>query len=72
MTAIVLIPNMTCGGCAKGVAATLRAAAPGVAPRFDLERRSVALDGAADLAPIIAALRADGWEARAEADAGHA
>ncbi len=66
MTSTVLIPNMTCGGCAKGVAATLRGAAPGVEPRFDLARRAVALDGVADLAAIITVLRADGWEARAD------
>ncbi len=56
------IPNMECGGCAKGVAATLAAAAPGAAPQFDLERREVRLE-AADAAAIIAALRADGWQA---------
>lgn len=57
----ISIPNMTCGGCAKGVAATLRQAAPGQEPRFDLERREVALEG--EPAQLLAALRADGWEA---------
>lgn len=57
----ISIANMTCGGCAKGVAATLREAAPGREPRFDLERREVALEG--DAALLLAALRADGWEA---------
>jgi copper chaperone len=57
----ISIPNMTCGGCAKGVAATLRGAAPGQEPRIDLDRREVLLVGDADA--IVALLRADGWEA---------
>lgn len=57
----IRIANMTCGGCAKGVAATLAAVAPELRPHFDLERREVAVEG--DAAALIAALRADGWEA---------
>lgn len=57
----ISIANMACGGCAKGVAATLREAAPGREPRFDLERREVAIEG--DATALLAALRADGWEA---------
>lgn len=57
----IAIPNMTCAGCAKGVMATLREAAPGQQPRIDLERREVVLEG--DAAVLVAALRADGWEA---------
>jgi copper chaperone len=60
------IPNMTCGGCAKGVLATLRAAAPDTDATIDLERREVHV-AAADAAPLVAALRADGWEATATA-----
>lgn len=59
----IAIPNMTCGGCAKGVLATLREAAPGAAAEVDLERREVRV-AAPDPAPILEALRADGWEAR--------
>ncbi|MES2710101.1 MAG: heavy-metal-associated domain-containing protein [Pseudomonadota bacterium] len=58
----IAIPNMTCGGCAKGVVATLGAAAPGADVTIDLERREVTV-AAPDTAPLIAALRADGWEA---------
>lgn len=58
----IAIANMTCGGCAKGVAATLREAAPGQEPRFDLERREVSVQGEA--ATLLAALRADGWDAK--------
>ncbi|WP_426960357.1 ATP-binding protein [Muricoccus radiodurans] len=57
----IRIPNMTCGGCAKGVAATLRDAVPGAEPAVDLERREVTVAG--DPAALVAALRADGWEA---------
>lgn len=56
MTSTLSIPNMTCGGCAKGVAATLRPL--GIVPVVDLERRRITVTG--DLAPAMAALRADG------------
>jgi copper chaperone len=59
----IVISNMTCGGCAKGVLATLRKAAPGAEARVDLDRREVEV-GAADASAIVAALRADGWEAQ--------
>ena len=62
----IRIPNMECGGCAKGVAATLAQAAPGALPQFDLERREVRLE-APDLPAVLAALRADGWQAEAAA-----
>lgn len=58
----ISIPNMTCGGCAKGVLATLRDAAPAAEAKVDLERREVQVR-AADTTALIAALRADGWEA---------
>ena len=60
--ATIAIPNMTCGGCAKGVLATLATAAPGAGVTVDLERREVTV-AAPDAALLIAALRADGWEA---------
>lgn len=59
----IRIANMTCGGCAKGVTATLRDAVPGADPAVDLKRREVAVAG--DPAALVAALRADGWEAEA-------
>lgn len=58
----ISIPNMTCGGCAKGVLATLREAAPEAAATVDLGRREVQV-ATGDAAPLIAALRADGWKA---------
>lgn len=59
----IRIANMTCGGCAKGVAATLRDAVPGAGPVVGLDRREVTASG--DAAALVAALRADGWEAEA-------
>lgn len=58
----ISIPNMTCGGCAKGVLATLREAAPDTAATVDLEKREVHVAGG-EVAGLIMALRADGWEA---------
>ena len=59
----IKITNMTCGGCAKGVTATLRDALPRAEPVVDLDRREVTMAGDATIA--LAALRADGWEAAA-------
>jgi copper chaperone len=54
---------MTCGGCAKGVTATLREAAVAAPLRFDLERREVEVEAAAGEAPRLAqALTAAGWK----------
>jgi copper chaperone len=60
----ISIPNMTCGGCARGVLATLAGAAPGVEAKVDLGRREAQV-AVADAAPLVAALRADGWDAAA-------
>ncbi len=57
------IANMACGGCAKGVIATLRDAAPGTEVTVDLAQREVSLRGGAT-PEIIAALCADGWKAK--------
>ncbi|MGG5810123.1 heavy-metal-associated domain-containing protein [Falsiroseomonas sp. CW058] len=60
------IPNMTCGGCAKGVTATLREAAPAAKVEIALDRREVSVDAAAsEAAAIERALRDAGWEAAA-------
>ncbi|MBX6374693.1 MAG: heavy-metal-associated domain-containing protein [Acetobacteraceae bacterium] len=60
----ISIPNMTCGGCAKGVLATLQEAAPGASAKVDLDCREVQVV-TADVAALVAALRADGWDAAA-------
>lgn len=68
MTSTLLIPNMTCGSCAKGVAATLQPL--GIEPQFDMARRAVTVTGDADPSAIVAALRTDGWDAQLEGPAG--
>ena len=60
----ISIRNMTCGGCAKGVLATLREAMPAAEATVDLSRREVKV-AAGKAGPLVAALRADGWEAEA-------
>jgi copper chaperone len=57
------IANMTCGGCAKGVTATLRDVDPGAEPRFDLDRQEVTLEKTtADVALLQKALTEAGWK----------
>lgn len=60
----ISIPNMTCGGCAKGVLATLRQAAPGLEATVDLDLREIHVT-VAEATPLVTALRADGWQAEA-------
>ena len=56
------IPNMTCGGCAKGVAATVREVDPRAELQVDLERREIAVAStAADADALNRALRDAGW-----------
>ena len=57
------IANMTCGGCVKGVTATLKKVDPAVQPQIDLERREVAIEGST-VQPdqFEKALAAAGWE----------
>lgn len=57
------IANMTCGGCEKGVRATLAAIEPAARVEVALPSREVSIAGT-DPARIEAALRDAGWEAR--------
>jgi len=59
----IAIANMNCGGCAKGVRVTLSKAAPGAEVTVDLEQRQVTV-AATEATSIIAALCADGWQAK--------
>lgn len=60
----IKVENMTCGGCAKGVTATLKEVAPGKLVALDLEKKEVTV-ASDDVAPLLAALKKDGWEAQA-------
>jgi copper chaperone len=61
MTRIKVL-NMTCGGCAKGVAASLQSAA-GKELQVDLEHREIMVGGEAEPQALLDLLRADGWQA---------
>lgn len=61
----IRISNMNCGGCAKGVTATLSRFAGEMPVRIDLAAREATMD-APDATAVIAALRADGWNAEAK------
>lgn len=59
------IANMTCGGCAKGVTATLREIDPAARLDIALDTREVAITpAAAGAGAIEAALKEAGWDAR--------
>ncbi|MXP65097.1 copper chaperone [Roseomonas sp. M0104] len=56
------ILNMACGGCAKGVTATLREVDPEAVVHVNLERREAAVENtAADADRLDRALRDAGW-----------
>jgi copper chaperone len=66
MMVTIRIANMNCGGCAKGVTATLRATWPDIVPQVDLAQHTIAV-ASNDPAPLVAALVAAGWQASATA-----
>lgn len=57
------IANMNCGGCAKGVTATLRQADPLAQIDITLDPREAAVTSAEDPARLEQALRDAGWKA---------
>lgn len=60
----IRISNMSCGGCAKGAAATLREVDPTVQAAFDLETRQVSVEGTpGNPERLIRALVDSGWKA---------
>ncbi|MDU7522310.1 MAG: heavy-metal-associated domain-containing protein [Roseomonas mucosa] len=57
------IPNMTCGGCAKGVTATVREVDPSAVVQVNLEQREVSVETRiADVDVLDRALRDAGWK----------
>ena len=58
------IPDMSCGGCAKGVTRAVQEAAPAAKIEIELSSRDLVVDGPADEAGILAALKKSGFEAR--------
>lgn len=56
------IANMSCGGCAKGVTASLRQADPQAEIGIELDTREAAVTSAVGAARLEQALRDDGWQ----------
>jgi copper chaperone len=56
------IANMNCGGCAKGVTASLRQADPQAEVGINLGTRETAVTSAIDTARLEQALRDGGWQ----------
>jgi copper chaperone len=59
------LPDMSCGHCKATVETTIKALDPGANLRFDMERRTVAVESRADAAAIGAALAKAGYPASA-------
>ncbi|HBG50824.1 CopZ family metallochaperone [Candidatus Macondimonas diazotrophica] len=59
---VLKIDGMTCGHCVKAVSSALEQI-PGVrAVRVDLERGQAEIDGSAELAQLIEAVREEGYD----------
>ncbi|NGM24380.1 heavy-metal-associated domain-containing protein [Roseomonas stagni] len=56
------IANMNCGGCAKGVTASLRQADPQAEIDIKLDTREAAVTSAVDTARLEQVLRDGGWQ----------
>ncbi len=56
------IANMNCGGCAKGVTASLRLADPQAEIEIKLDMREASVTSAMDTASLEQALRDGGWK----------
>ncbi|MDB5370051.1 MAG: copper chaperone [Roseomonas sp.] len=64
-----VVENMGCGGCAKGVKATVKSADPEARIDVYLDRKEVAVNGGrADQDTLRNALREAGWKAEALAN----
>ena len=60
-----VVENMSCGGCAKGVTATLKQVDPTAQVEVQLDTKQVSVGrGRADASTLLLALEADGWRAR--------
>jgi copper chaperone len=57
------VPDMTCGHCKATVERTIQSVAPGAPVNVDLASHSVTVQ-VPDLAPVLAALEAQGYPAQ--------
>ena len=62
----LLIENMTCGGCARGVTATIQDVDPAAKVEFDLATKIVTVESTATVDQITAALAEDGFPAQVQ------
>lgn len=59
----LIIENMTCGGCARGVTATIQSIDPEAKVDIDVSKKTVNLSSSAELDQILVALAEDGFPA---------
>jgi len=62
----LLIENMTCGGCAKGVTATIRDVDPDATVEIDLSSKIVTVESTESTDAITSALAEDGFPAKVQ------
>ena len=59
----LFVENMTCGGCAKGVTASLKTADEQATVNIDVAAKLVELETTLDQTAVLAVLEEDGWKA---------
>ncbi len=62
----LLIENMTCGGCARGVTATIHEIDPNAKVDIDLATKVVSVESAEIIDKITNALAEDGFPAKSQ------
>lgn len=62
----LLIENMTCGGCARGVAATIQDIDPNAKVDVDLASKIVTVESSESIDKITEALEEDGFPAKVQ------
>ncbi|WP_196259243.1 heavy-metal-associated domain-containing protein [Pelagibacterium limicola] len=60
----LIIENMACGGCAKGVTATIRRVDPDAEVEIDIASKAVSVKSDTDTEKILAALTEAGFPPR--------
>lgn len=59
----LFVENMTCGGCAKGVTASIKAVDEQATINIDIPAKLVSVETQAQQETLISALEEDGWKA---------
>lgn len=59
----LIIEKMTCGGCARGVTASIQSIDPDAKVDIDVAKKTVDLTSTADINQILVALAEDGFPA---------